>query len=104
MVTSSAVTRTYAGSRPARPLKIGGWCSLVASSPWKREAAGSNPAPPTNLSCGTNKKGVVMRFIYENILSWIRREVESVSHDPFEQLEWLRLVQEAVEEAIDELE
>ena len=45
-----------------------------------------------------------MRFIYENILSWIRREVESVSHDPFEQLEWLRLVQEAVEEAIDELE
>lgn len=45
-----------------------------------------------------------MGFIYENILRWIKKEVAQVSYDPRERLAWLRLVQEAVEEVLGELE
>jgi len=43
-----------------------------------------------------------MSFFYENILNWVRHEIESLR--PEDRLDWLILLQQAVEELIAELE
>ena len=44
-----------------------------------------------------------MSFFYENIINWLRKESDEIG-DQQSRLEWLRLVRNAVEQLINEIE